>query len=93
MAVTIKPDKASYENSLQQAELLRNSAKDPHHLAHSLLYLAERNQQLEKIAAAEEYIRFGQDQHLHTKLLKALEDFKDYEVEVELMEDPRFGLN
>lgn len=94
MAVNLKPGEAVYQRALEHAELLRETDNDPSKLAHVLLYLAERNEKLQAITdAAEEYIRFGQDQHLHAQLLKAIEAFKDYEVETEEMEDPCFGLD
>ena len=94
MAVISKPDKATYMAALNHAALLRDNDNDPHALAHTLLYLAERNRKLELIArAAEVFIRFGEDTQLHTNLVKALEQFEAYEVEAETMEDPKFGLN
>ena len=94
MAVISKPTKAIYDKALQSAELIREADNDPDSLAHTILYLAERNSKLEDIAqAAEAYIRFGQDQQLHANLVKALEKFENYEVEAEAIEDPRFGLD
>jgi hypothetical protein len=93
MAVIPRPDKATYTNALQHAELLREVGNDQHHLAHTILYLAERNQKLEAIVkAAQAYIQFGQEPQLHTNLVKELEHFDDYEVEAETMEDSKFGL-
>lgn len=93
MAVISKPDKATYTNALEHAELLRDVDSDQHHLAHTILYLAERNQKLEAVVkAAQAYIQFGQDPQLHTDLVKKLERFDDYEVEAETMEDSKFGL-
>lgn len=94
MAVITKPDKPTYTTALNNAELLRETGNDHHHIGHALLYLEERNRMLEKIAhAAEEYIRFGEDSQLHTKLVKALEDFDKYELEAETNEAPEFGLD
>lgn len=94
MAVISKPDKAIYDNALEQAELLREADNDPDNIAHTLLYLAERNEKLEAIVeAAQTYIQFGQEAQLHANLLKQLELFEDYEVEAETMEDGKFGLD
>ena len=49
MAVIIKPNKSTYTNALQYAELLRDVDNDQHHIAHTILYLAERNQKLEAV--------------------------------------------
>ncbi len=94
MAVIIKPNKSTYTNALQYAELLRDVDNDQHHIAHTILYLAERNQKLEAVVkAAQAYIKFGQDPQLHTDLVKQLEHFDGYEVEVETMEGAKFGLD
>lgn len=94
MAIITKPTKASCEDALRYAEQIRESDDDPHALAHTALYLAQRNEHLEtiynKVLA---YIKFGQDPQLHANLIKALEKFEDYEVETELTEDPKLGLN
>lgn len=94
MAIIPKPSKLIFDEALNYAELIRESDNDPHSLAHTLLYLAQRNQQLETIyKATEAYMRFGQDVQLHAKLMKALEKFENYEVEANTFEDPKLGLN
>jgi hypothetical protein len=94
MAVVAKPDKTILAAALNHAELLRESENDHHGLAHCLLFLAERNRKLEAVTnAAEAYIRFGEDSQLHADLVKALDAFEEYELEVETMQNPRFGLN
>jgi len=94
MAVITKPDQPTFSTALNNAELLRETGNDHHHIGHALLYLEERCRMLESIAhAAEEYIRFGEDAQLHTKLVKALEAFENYEVEAETDEAPSFGLD
>lgn len=94
MAVITKPNKSTYTNALQYAELLRDVDNDQHHIGHTILYLAERNQKLEAVVkAAQAYIKFGQDPQLHTDLVKQLEHFDDYEVEAETMEEAKFGLD
>jgi hypothetical protein len=94
MAVISIPNKSTYTNALEHAELLREVDNDQHHIAHTLLYLAERNQKLEAVVkAAQLYIQFGQDPQLHTELVKELEHFDDYQVEAETIEDSKFGLN
>lgn len=94
MAVIPRPDKPTFTTALNNAELLRETGNDHHHIGHALLYLEERNRMLQAIAdAAEEYIRFGEDSQLHTKLVKALEAFDNYELEVETDEPPGFGLD
>ncbi len=94
MSVISKPSESVYSDALNKAELVRESDNDPHAMAHTILYLAERNDKLETIAtAAEAYIRFGQDPQLHTNLVRALQRFENYEVEANMNNDPKFGLS
>lgn len=94
MAVIPKPDKPTFTTALNNAELLRETGNDHHHIGHALLYLEERCRMLEAIVhAAEEYIRFGEDAQLHTRLIKTLEAFETYELEAETDESPSFGLD
>jgi hypothetical protein len=94
MAVISKPDKPTFSTALNNAELLRETGNDHHHIGHALLYLEERTRMLEAIAvAAEAYTRFGEDAHLHTQLIKALQAFEEYEKETVPDEKPLFGLD
>jgi precorrin-4 methylase len=94
MAVITKPDNATYSTALNNAELLRETGNDHHHIAHAVLFLEERNRMLQAVVdAAEEYVRFGEDSQLHSKLLKALEALDKYELETETDEPPGFGLD
>ncbi len=94
MAVIPKPDKPTFTTALNNAELLRETGNDHHHIGHALLYLEERGRLLEAIArAAETYVRFGEDAQLHTNLVKALEALENYELEAETDEPPGFGLD
>ena len=94
MAVFTKPDSATLSAALHNAELLRETGNDHHHIGHALLYLEERNRVLEAIAhAAKEYVHFGEDPHLHTTLLKTLQALEEYEKETLDDEPPSFGLD
>lgn len=94
MAVITKPDNPTFTTALNNAELLRETGNDHHHIGHALLYLEERGRLLEAVAiAAEAYIRFGEDTQLHTNLVKALQALEDYEREAELDEPAAFGLD
>ncbi|WP_438970556.1 hypothetical protein [Methylophaga sp.] len=82
MAVIPKPDHPTFTTALNNAELLRETGNDHHHIGHALLYLEERSRLLEAVAiASEAYIRFGEDAQLHTNLVKALQALEDYERE------------
>lgn len=93
MAIVPKPDKTTFTSALNNAALLRETGNDPHHLAHTLLYMEERSRLLETIRhAANEYIHFGEDPQLHARLVNALEAFETYEQETEDA-PPGFGLD
>lgn len=57
-----------------QAEQLRAAGQDVNSLGHAFLYLQHRCAYLEKVhEAAELYIRFGQAEGEHARLVKALD--------------------
>lgn len=95
MAVIPKPSIGLVNNALHYAETLREIDDDHHGVAHVLLYLAEYSRQLKMVTdAAEQYIRFGQeDEHLHSNLAKALDKLADYELAAETLTPPKFGLD
>lgn len=56
----IRPTEVEMEQALTAAERMRDLGVDPHHLAHALLYLRQRNGQLEELLRhADRYLRFG----------------------------------
>lgn len=94
MAVIPRPDQPTFSTALNNAELLRETGNDHHHIGHALLYLEERCRMLQAVAAAaQEYIRFGEDAQLHTRLVKALAAYDNYQLEVETEAPPGFGLD
>lgn len=94
MAVITKPDNPTFTTALNNAELLRETGNDHHHIGHALLSLEERGRLLQAVAiAAEAYVRFGEDAQLHTNLVKALQALEEYDRETELEEPVTFGLD
>lgn len=70
----LKPTDAEIQAALAEAERMRAQGGDPHHLAHSLLYLEHRVRLLEAVfEAAKNYLRFGQEEHEHAVLANAIE--------------------
>ena len=70
----MKPSESEYIQALSQARRQRDEGDDPHFMAKALLYQAHRLEALEKVVqAAELYMRFGQGEHEHAALLRALE--------------------
>jgi acyl-CoA thioesterase FadM len=69
-----QPSDEQMKAALIQAEQLRAAGQDVNSLGHAFLYLHHRCQYLEKVReAADLYIRFGQAEAEHTRLLKALD--------------------
>lgn len=73
-----KPTKEELIHALAIAGHLRDHGRDRHHLGHSLLYLQARNAQLEGVLQATlQYLRSGQDQQAHARLVRAVERARD----------------
>ena len=89
----MKPDANQLAQALAQAERMREADDDPNYLSKSVIYLANRVEMLEKaVDLANQYMRFGQDEHLHAELLRALESAREQET-TETRQDPEsFGL-
>ena len=76
----MKPTASELEIAIVAAERMRASGSDEHHVAHSLLYLYQRLQKLEKVcSAASNYLYFGQEEPQHAELVLALEAVKQQE--------------
>jgi hypothetical protein len=77
----VKPSDEELKAALEEAERIRESGDDPGYLAKSLLYLHQRNEDLEKILEhAERYIQFGLPVEEHTRLKLLLEEAKTREL-------------
>lgn len=69
----MKPSADELKQALAEAERLRAINADQHHLAKAMLYQHERLQHLEEVRRlAERLMNFGQDEHDHALLVKAL---------------------
>lgn len=56
----MRPSKEQITTALEAAERMRRKDLDPHHLAHVLLHLQQRNEDLEKLLVrADRLVRFG----------------------------------
>jgi hypothetical protein len=77
----VKPSRDELKAALEEAERIRESGDDPSFVAKSLLYLHQRNSDLEKILVhAERYIQFGLPVEEHTQLKLLLEEAKTHEL-------------
>ena len=89
----MKPTADELEKALTEAENMREQGNDPDHLSKSLLYLHKRLEKLEKVFdAANQYMRFGQEEHEHAELLKALDVVRRQEESEQNQEKQDFGL-
>jgi hypothetical protein len=89
----VKPSDQELKAALAEAEQIRESGEDPHFLAKSLLYLHQRNQDLEKVLEhAERYIQFGLPVEEHTQLQLLLEEAKTRELRSMGKESEEMGL-
>jgi hypothetical protein len=76
----IAPTDEELMQAVKAAELLREHTDDEQRVAHCLIYLAQRNKQLEDIVEmVERYLKFGTAEHEHSQLIKMLESLHDSE--------------
>ena len=88
-----KPTDDELKHALDVAARMRDTGRDSHHIAKSLLSLHYLNGFLEKIRhAADLYIRFGQGETEHRELLRALEAYRSAEERSRGGEHTEFGL-
>lgn len=70
----MKPSADELNEALAEAERLRAGGADAHHLAKTVLYQHERLHHLEEVRRlAERLMNFGQDEHDHALLVRALD--------------------
>ncbi len=75
-----KPDPEQIEQALSAAERMREHDVDPHHLAHTLLYLHQRNQRLEEVLRrTDRYLRFGLAETELAQLRKLVQRLREEE--------------
>jgi CBS domain-containing protein len=69
----LKPTDPEFASAMAAAQALHVEDRDPRYLGKTLLYLAQRARQLEKVLErADRFLRAGQDEHNHALLLKAI---------------------
>ena len=89
----MKPTKEELHAALAEAEQIRERKEDSHFLAKSLLYLYQRNEDLEQILThLERYLGFGFPVDEHTRLEKLIEAAKLREQLAVGEESEAFGL-
>ena len=89
----MKPSTDQLQHALDVAERMREQGEDPDYLSVTLLYLQHRVEALERVCvAANEYVRFGQEEREHAHLLQALENARESEERENRQEKQDFGL-
>jgi len=89
-----KPSEQELAIALTEAAIMKEHDHDPKFIAKSLLNLNYRLHYLEKIFhLAERYVLFGQDEHEHQALVKAIEEARKQELRMDKQDNPNtFGL-
>lgn len=86
------PSKYELERALTYAARLRESGHDSYFIGKALLNSHYRLEQLEKVLAlTESYLKFGQDEQEHARLVKAIAAYHQL-CEREEPDAQRFGL-
>ena len=88
-----KPTKEELELALATAKMMREQGDDPCHIAKSLLNCHYQSSFLrEVLQAAQEYLRAGQSESAHTRLLRAVEKARQVDDRDAQVERPSLGL-
>ncbi len=87
----MKPNEDEFRIALDEAERIREADTDPHSMAQCLLYLYQRNNDLEQILEhLEKYLRFGLPVEEHSALIRLVDGIRERE---EMIDDSKgFGL-
>lgn len=73
-----RPSDEELETALQAAERMRGLGIDPHHLAHTLLYLQQRSERVEEIVRrTDRYLRFGLAERELTQLRRLIQQLRE----------------
>ena len=72
-----KPTDEELKEALAEAGRMRETDEDPHHIAKALLNEHFRLTHAEHVYhAVQEYLRTGHDQTAHSRLMKAIEEYR-----------------
>lgn len=80
----MKPDKNELKTALDEAKRMREADEDSLFLAKSLIYLQQRNSDLEKVFEhLEKYLRFGLPVEEHSVLVRLVAEIRDREEDID----------
>jgi hypothetical protein len=75
-----RPSDEELEIALDAAARMREWGVDPHHVAHVMLYLDQRNQRLNDVVRrVDRYVRFGLPERELTQLRRLIQDLREDE--------------
>jgi hypothetical protein len=87
----MKPDENEFRMALDEAERIREADTDTHSLAKCLLYLHQRNMDLEPVLEhLEKFLRFGLPVEEHSALVRLVEAIREREDTID--DSKGFGL-
>lgn len=73
-----RPSDDQLETALDAARRMQQFGVDPHHLAHSLIYLSQHNASLwELVAQIDRYIRFGLPENELNRLENQIQELRE----------------
>ncbi len=89
-----KPTQQQLEQALDAAILMREEGRDPYHVAKALLNSQYRLEHLEQVfKLTEHYLKSGQDEQNHARLIKAIEHYHQLEDRASPDDHLKFGLD
>ncbi|MEH6471063.1 MAG: hypothetical protein V7752_07425 [Halopseudomonas sp.] len=89
-----KPTEVQLQQALATAKEMRERGHDPHFVAKALLNSQYRLERLEEvIKLADHYLKAGQDEQNHARLVRAIEHYHQLEERTEAVDHLRFGLD
>jgi len=90
---TVKPSNAELKEALSEAEKIRITGDDPHHLGKCLAFLHRRNVMLEEVAEhAERFLHFGLQEDEHAQLRRLLDHLRRETQRESGLRSEEFGL-
>ena len=87
----MKPDENEFQIALDEAERIRDADEDSSHIAKCLIYLHQRNGDLEEVFEhLEKYLKFGLPVEEHSALILLVDGIREREEDVD--DSKGFGL-
>ena len=89
-----KPTDVQLKQALSTAIDMRERQQDPHFIAKTLLNSQYRLEQMAQVLKmTEHYLKSGQDEQLHARLVKAIDHYHQLEDRTAAVDHLKFGLD